>query len=454
MEHFNNSRMDRRAFLKWLVSMGAGLAIAPLLEGCSPGKTGEPAAGLLSATSTLTPSLSSTPNDDFLVDLRGLKIDAFLDEAYKHWMLRDPEAITLNGLSVFFNVSNDKLTDLSDAYSRETQAMQAGILTLLDDFDTSTFSQEQELNAKLYRWFLQEQQEGYQFQYSDYQVYPLVNSLLWNMNYLFTEAQPISTEKDLADTLSRLGQIYKKMEQVVTGLHRRKENGVVLPSIIMPDAINDVRQYTSTGISHPYYTALSSKIISNPDLTNEQKDQWRSQISDAIKDSVSDGFQLVLDFFLETSPDAPEKIGVLRFPRGLEYYGHLLHHFTSTDLSAEAVHQLGLENVDRIKEEIKVEFSKIGYDTSQSINILIDKLGKNDGFISGTAAINYIQELMDQASGMLDQVFDFPLTQEIGVVGGTEGNYMSPAPRDGSRPPVFYTISAYPQARFRLKTIT
>jgi len=453
MNEIPKDQMDRRAFLKWLAATGGGLVLAQFLAGCSPTATQTLPPLSPSSTSTLIPPATPTPVNGLLASLQGLELDPFLDEAYRLWMLRDPEAITLNGLSGFFSVRNDQLTDLSDAFIRQTQAMQAGVLELLEAFDESTFSPGQDLNARLYRWFLQDQQTGYKFMYSDYLVFPFVNSLLWTMNYLFTEVQPLDDEHDLADTLSRLDQVYKKMEQVVEGLNRRKENGVVLPAIIMPDAINDIQQYTRTGIAHPYYSALSSRIGSSPDLTNDQKDSWRSQVSDAIKASVSDGFQLVLDFFLKTSPIAPQEIGLLRFPQGEEYYEFLLHHYTSTDLSADEIHQIGLDNVERIKDEIRTEFSKLGYPASDSINSLVNKLGNDDGFISGKPAEDYIRQTMDDAASMLDRVFDFSLTQEIGVIGGTEGNYLSPAPRDGSRPPTFYALTDYPQAKFRLKSI-
>ncbi|HKZ44280.1 MAG TPA: DUF885 family protein, partial [Anaerolineales bacterium] len=377
MNEIPKDQMDRRAFLKWLAATGGGLVLAQFLAGCSPTATQTLPPLSPSSTSTLIPPATPTPVNGLLASLQGLELDPFLDEAYRLWMLRDPEAITLNGLSGFFSVRNDQLTDLSDAFIRQTQAMQAGVLELLEAFDESTFSPGQDLNARLYRWFLQDQQTGYKFMYSDYLVFPFVNSLLWTMNYLFTEVQPLDDEHDLADTLSRLDQVYKKMEQVVEGLNRRKENGVVLPAIIMPDAINDIQQYTRTGIAHPYYSALSSRIGSSPDLTNDQKDSWRSQVSDAIKASVSDGFQLVLDFFLKTSPIAPQEIGLLRFPQGEEYYEFLLHHYTSTDLSADEIHQIGLDNVERIKDEIRTEFSKLGYPASDSINSLVNKLGND-----------------------------------------------------------------------------
>jgi uncharacterized protein (DUF885 family) len=84
---------------------------------------------------------------------------------------------------------------------------------------------------------------------------------------------------------------------------------------------------------------------------------------------------------------------------------------------------------------------------------LVNRLSNEDGTISGSQAQAAFQAAIDQAVGMLPLAFEDPLEVPIVVEGGEQGNYYTSAPRDGSRPPVFYAATAYEQPKFPIKDI-
>ena len=380
-------------------------------------------------------------------------MDAFLDESARRLFLRDPESLTIGGLADLLGVREDKLTDVSDSYIRETQKLQSEILELLQKYDKSRFTPDQAMNASIYEWFLDDLVRGFPFMYDDYMVIPFVNSLNWNLQFLFTEAQPFNTLQDAQDYITRLQQVNTKFEQVLDDLKRREAFGVILPRIIIPDLIDELKQYTGFIDSHPYYIPLVKKGSKIKGLSSADKQALLDQTKKVIKESVIPGYHSLIDYFVYLQPIAPQEVGVWRFSNGAEYYAHLLRHYTTTEHTAEEIHQLGLEHVTRIQAEMHEAFGSLGYPSEESFESLINRLGEEDGYVSGDAAEAAFQSAIDQAVGMLDQAFDIPLKNQIAVVGGEAGNYYTPPPQDGSRPPTFYAATAYNQPKFPFKDI-
>ena len=183
------------------------------------------------ATATLAPTETPVP---LTSGLENLDIDAFLDESVKRLFLRDPEMVTINGMATLLGVRNDELTNVSDDYIRETQRLEAGILDLLQKFRKTSFTPNQAVNAAVYEWYLDDLVRGFPFMYDDYLVTPFLNSLNWNLQYLFTEAQPLTNVQEAQDYIARLLQVNSKFDQVMDDLNLRKDFGVILPRASSP----------------------------------------------------------------------------------------------------------------------------------------------------------------------------------------------------------------------------
>ena len=447
--HSHIARISRRDFLKLALTSSETMLLLPILEACNRVQLATPTM-MPSKTATMVPT--ETPNP-LTVGLEGLDIDAFLDESIKRLFLRDPETVTINGMATLLGVRNDKLTDVSDEYIMETQRQQAGILDLLKNYDKSSFTQNQALNASLYEWYLDDLVRGFLFMYDDYLVTPFLNSLNWNLQFLFTEAHPLTNAQEAQDYINRLLQVNSKFAQVVDDLERRKDFGVILPSMLIPDLLTDLSQYTSIAESHPYYITFSTKTSQISGLNSSDRQSLLDQTRTAIQEKVIPAYQSLKDFYIKIEPEAPDEVGVWRYSNGEEYYAYLLRHYTTTYLSPEEIHQLGLENVERIQGEMREVFSELGYSSGDSLGSLMSQLDNETEYVSGDQAVALYQAAIDQASGMLDQAFEKQLRDKIVVIGGKEGNYFTPAPRDGSRPATFKAVTDYPQPKYLIRDI-
>jgi uncharacterized protein (DUF885 family) len=233
------NKIIRVLFLAMMIS-------AIVMGGCSP-KT-SPAPVLPSQTEQLTiqstepvavdttpEAISPVDNSTAINELQGLNIDAFFDRAYLLLWGRDPETVTILGLAQYFSQNNDQLTDISDAYIRQTQTIEKDILALLTQYDREALSADQQLTYDIFKWYLEDRARSHEFMYDDYPINVTVFSIHKGLLSLFTDYQPLETKDDATAYISRLSQVDRKMTQLVDGLNRRAEAGVVftpIPSLL------------------------------------------------------------------------------------------------------------------------------------------------------------------------------------------------------------------------------
>ena len=153
-----------------------------------------------------------------------------MDESYKRLLLRYPQTVTELGLAQAYGVRNDRLNDLSEAYLRQTQRLEASILALLQGYDRSQLSPEQQLSAEIYAWYLDDLVRGQEYSYYDYPVSFLITTgVQVQLLQLFTDLHPLEDRQDAEDYIARLSQVDIQFGQLIEGLMRREAEGVVMP---------------------------------------------------------------------------------------------------------------------------------------------------------------------------------------------------------------------------------
>ena len=402
--------------------------------------TPPPASTSTGAEATVTPPPSGQASaPSALAGLQGLPLDRFFDESFKLLMLRDPEWVTTDGLAARFGTGNDRLTDLSDAYIRQTQQLQAGILTTLRAYDRAALTPEQQISYDVYEWYLDDLVRGQEFMYDDYPINPTVTGIQNGLFQFFTDIHPIASRQDAEDYITRLSQVDDKFEGLIEGLRLRKEEGVVLPKFLFPWVMGDIRGMAGAQPKYtPFYTAFAKKVDALPGLSAEEKQALLQKAETAIGESVIPAFAALAGAMDELAAAAPAEAGVWQFPQGEAYYNYVLRHYTTTDLTADQIHELGLKELERIHGEMRAAFAELGYPADASIPDLYARLAQEGGTVSGNKVAETYEALIHEAEGKLDTAFERRPKAAVGVVAGPLGDfYVSPS-LDGSRPGMFY----------------
>lgn len=403
-------------------------------------------------TPTTPNSVSEAPPERTVVEilnsLQGLSIDAFFEQSFNQLSLRNPEGLTHAGVSALFGLRDDQLNNLSDAYHRDTQKLETGILERLLTYDQDSLTLEQQISYNVYAWYLDNQVRGHEFMYHNYPLTHFIGSYHFELDNLLTEVHPLKTRANAEDYIARLSKVSTQVNQLMEGLQIREEMGVIPPDFILTLTRDELLNYL--GIysvemqvntkSLRVYTRFDEEIEGIPGLSDQEKTAFREAVRGAIEVSLIPAFLKLIEYQDHLLPLTTPDAGAWKLPNGEAYYAYMLHQETSTDLTPPQIHALGLAEVERIQEELRQALIELEYPEEASLRenfqLAIDVAGYYD-VNSPSSQANYIhsiEKIIDEADTRVSDLFDLRPRGEVVVLGGPMGGYYVPGTPDGSRP--------------------
>jgi uncharacterized protein (DUF885 family) len=423
--------------------------------------TAEITTDVLTATqippNTPPPPVATTPQQligELSVGLEGLEYDAFVEESYRRLLSRNPELVLVLGLSKVYGTPTDQLTDISDEYIRQTQSLESDVLNLLQQYDRSTLTAEQQLTYDIYAWYLDDRVKGQQFMYNDYPINPTIFSVHLDLLQFFSDLRPVTNLQEAQDYITCLNQVDTKFDQLIDGLERREKNGVMLPGFLVGWIIGELNDMaTSSARYTPYYTAFDAKLSVLTNISETEKASLLASAEEAINSSVIPAYQALVKYFGHLQSVTTNDAGVWKFPNGEAYYTYALSHYTSTDLTADQIHELGLQELDRIHSEMRSIFDQLGYAQDESLPELYGRVVNDSGTYSGKDIVQGYEDIISNAEQNIGTAFDLRPSIGVLVVGGPTGGYYMPPAVDGSRPGMFYAQDTGIQPKFSMPTL-
>ena len=443
--------------LSRLISLLVGTAM--LIAACGMKGTGSQDSPstppFVQGTTQLQPAPTSyAPLTNLSTGLVGLDFDTFLEESYRRLLSRDPETVLELGLSDVFNVPTNQLTDISAEYIHQTQSLETDIVNLLRLYNHGSLTTEQQLNYDIYAWYLSDRVSGHAFMYDDYPLNPTVFSVHLDLLQFFTDLRPVDNLQDAQDYVTCLSQVKTKFEQLVDGSKRREDHGVILPRFLINWILGDINGIAnSTPRSTLYFTAFETKLSTLDSLAEGDKKSLLLSAEGAINTSVIPAYQSLADYLETLQTHATFDAGVWKFPNGKDYYAYTLRHYTSTGLTAEQIHQMGMQALDRIHAEMRKLFDQLGYPQDESLPELFARVAQDSGMLSGAEILRGYEDIITAVDQNIADAFD--LRPGIGVIvkGDPIGGYYNPPAVDGSRLGIFYAADAGTQPRFSMPTL-
>jgi uncharacterized protein (DUF885 family)/formylglycine-generating enzyme required for sulfatase activity len=420
-----------------------------------PGATSFPLA-------TLVPQAALSIRE-IVTGLQGLPLDDFLEESYDQLLLRDPERLTVLGVAESFGLRNDRLNDLSDAYIRETQELEAAILDLLRTYNRDELTPEQHVSYDVYEWYLDDLVRGHEFTYYDYPVHHYFGSYHDELVRLFTEYHPLASKQDAEDYVSRLSQVDGQVEQLLAGLRLREEAGVIPPGFIIELTKPGLHALTGGAAGNPLYTTFRERVTALGSLSEDDRQALLDAAQEEIEESVGPAFQALNAYLDHLSTVAPDDAGVWRFPSGDAYYAYILRREASVEIAPEEAHQMGLAEVERIQAELRQVFDELGYPQDASLVELVDRAARDGGFYDTQTqagreqVVEAYEAILDELGQRLDEMVDIRPQADLVVIGDTAGGgggYYVEGSRDGSRPGAFHAgVGGSRVSKFDMPTI-
>ncbi len=388
--------------------------------------------------------------------LSGLGFDEFVESSYRLYLLRFPQTMTSLGMAEMLGVRNDLLNDYSAEYVEETGRIAQHILERLRAFDREGLSVDRQLTYDVGEWAWDDAVRGQQFTDLDYLVtHYYITSRDWDLYDLMTVTHPLTNVRDAEDYITRLAQVGTQFDQLIAGLEARARIGIVAPRIVLNQAVSGLRGLVNAAARyHPFYARLANRIPEIPGLTNADREAFLAEAEAVIEDVVLPAYRRLYDELVDLAEIAPTSLGYGALPDGAAYYDYALRHQNQTDLTATEVHELGLQQVARLRGEIESAAVTLGYSEDLSIPEIYGRVSRDGGALYGSAILAEYDRLLNGARVRAQEVFERMPTIPIAIVGDTYGGYYRPAPADGSRPAQFVAPTSGSQPRYSMPTLT
>lgn len=281
-----------------------------------------------------------------------------LDDAWEFTLKENPLLATSRGDLRY----NDQLRDESpQAYERRQRRRQQ-FLDRLGEINREALGADDQLNYDMFgmelRWGVREYEFGSH-------LAPVHQRRGFHLSVLrMHERVPLRTRKHYEDYLARLRAIPVYISQVSELMKAGLEHGITPPQLVLEAVPQQIDGLIGMPIEEfPLY----KPFLSFPKSFDEQtRGRLREQGQAVLNEEVLPAFAQFKQFFTDQyMPEAKTDIGIsARHPQGEEFYNFRVRRFTTTSLTPQAIHDLGLQEVARIKKRMLEVIEETGFEGS------------------------------------------------------------------------------------------
>ncbi|MGH8127145.1 MAG: DUF885 domain-containing protein [Gammaproteobacteria bacterium] len=282
------------------------------------------------------------------------RLQALIAHAWQQEMANNPVEASLDGDHRY----DDRWSDPSlKQQQREIGEMQANLATL-EKIDATQLSPAEQLNYRLFAYQLKDNLAGAELRDSDQGLI----TQLWGPQLMAGTVKQLRFDSlaDYQNWLKRLQTFGAYLQAYTQRLQQAVNKGITQPRIVMQRVPAEIegaisKDPTKSGFYAPF------KQMPSTIPTGEQA-KLRAAAKQAITHVVNPAYEKFATFFKTVYlPHARKQIGVSSLPDGKTYYTYLVKHFTTTNMTPQQIHELGLKQVKRIHGEMQAVFTKIGF---------------------------------------------------------------------------------------------
>ncbi len=284
----------------------------------------------------------------------GGELHALFDEEWEYALRESPELATRLGDKRY----NDRWQDESlEAHERRREHAQ-GVLAKLDAIDHPSLSEQDQLNYTLFRKSIENDLQEHAFQ-----------SFLMPLNQRggvqtaneVSDVISFSSSEDYDDWITRMRALPLHVDQTIALMKEGIRVGMVHPRVIMERIPAQIRAQV---VKDPEDSLFFTPFKKFPEgVGSSEQARLAAEAKAAITGHVVPAYRKLDKFFAEAYlPACHESVGAWKLPRGREWYAFRARRFTTTDLTPEAIHEIGLSEVRRIRGEMEKIIAALEFD--------------------------------------------------------------------------------------------
>ncbi|HYW39567.1 MAG TPA: DUF885 domain-containing protein [Terriglobales bacterium] len=367
------------------------------------------------------------------LEARRAELNRLLADQWEYSLRTQPELATQVGDDRY----NDRLSDFSDKAIADDLEHTRQALARFEAVDVNGFPEQEKLNHSLMLRSLRESLDGAQFKNWEMPATQFGGIHLGYASLPFDSR--FRNVKDYQDYLSRLHQIPRVLEQAMGHMRNGLRDHRVPPKYLLEKVSRQAQQIADDPIDKSPFTEPLRKF---PDSISEKdRKQLREAIESAVKNSVAPAYAKFAKFVREDyAPHGRLDPGVWALPDGEARYRFAVRHQTTTDFTADQIHQLGLKSVAEIETQMLTIAKAQGFSDLKSFNDHIRQDPKLHAK-SGQQLLDLYTHYRDQMYGKLPELFGRLPKNKLAVVAMESFRSADSVPADyaigagdGSRP--------------------
>ncbi|WP_291726884.1 DUF885 domain-containing protein [Bernardetia sp.] len=331
-----------------------------------------------------------------LIWFKPFSIKLFYERMFIEYGQDDPELMSRLHLLENYGITyyNSLLTNISDE-QRDKRYEESIVrnFEMLRTYKRSQQTKEEILSTEILDWYLELEIFRNAFRQYEYPVNH-INGIQVELPRFMMEVHQIETLGDAEDYLERLSKFEDKFEQLIRLLESRKEANVIPPRFILERVIKETEDFISRDVQYnPLYKDFARKvenakhILEHPNHQNEgvvsPKEELKIEAQNIIKYSVYPAYKKLLTYLKEELKVSTDEAGVWKLgsdeAMAMMYYNTMLmvHAHVSQEESAEEYHYKGIEEIERLRQNLMTIFDSLNFTQKDSISQNLAQLNRS-----------------------------------------------------------------------------
>ena len=393
----------------------------------------------------------------YLVNLFLMKpysIDHYLAKELTLSLLDAPEFMTYIGVFDPFNsvlkhnqkLSIDTLEDAENDFQKTLQRLE-----MIKKYNSENLTEVQKVTQKIAIFDTENSIDRFQnFRFHSYPFNQISGNHL-NLVEFMTDTHPIRNYREATDYIKRVKLFDESLNSDLQWLGEQRKLGIFAPKFVFDHVIKQLMALLAYEDSENPLMQVFVRKVNELDIDSAKKEALFKELSSIIETDVKPGYKSILEYMELNYDNANKNDGVWSLPNGDAFYASRLRSYTTTDYSAEEIHEIGLSEVARIGERMKEIFISLGYEVNKPIGEMMNDLNENPEFLYADTpdrkeiVIADYNQMVKEAEIDVKPYFErFPMSPvevraipEYSEQTAAGGYYQAPS-LDGSRPGVFY----------------
>lgn len=376
----------------------------------------------------------------------GEKLHALLDRDWQRYIKNYPEMASYLGDKRY----STKWSDLSLTAIADQHQQDKAVLVKLKGIDYHALSASDKVNYDLFKWKVQSSVNGYQF--SPY-LTPVTQRAGVQSIDTFAQFISLNTVQDYQDWLTRLKFLPKLISQTTDLMKEGMKRGVMPPKITMSRVPSQIQKQLVNQADESLFFSKFSNYPKNFSLSDQHS--LTEQALQIIENDVIPAYQAFYDFFTnEYLPACRDTVGLSALPQGNSYYQHLINYHTTTHLTPEEIHNIGLKEVARNRAEMDKVIKEVKFKGSFVEFLTFLRTDPQFYYQTPEALLEAYQAISKRLDPQLPKLFGKLPRMPYGVIpipssmaADTTTAYYNGPSADGTRAGYYYVNLYQPQTR-------